>query len=55
MKLFLFFFWFLPVDLGMTRTTPLPDRQALDMILDKLQKCVLYILCTVMRSFFFMI
>lgn len=27
----------LPVP-GMTRTTPLPDRQALDMILDKLQK-----------------
>jgi hypothetical protein len=29
-------------DLGMARTTPLPDRQTLDMILDKLQKCVFH-------------
>jgi hypothetical protein len=31
-------------DLGTLRTTPLPDRNALEMILDKLQKCALHIL-----------
>jgi hypothetical protein len=30
-------------DLGTLRTTPLPDRNALEMILEKLQKCVFYI------------
>jgi len=31
------------VDLGTARTTPLPDRKALEMILEKLQKCVFHI------------
>jgi hypothetical protein len=33
-------FCLLLADLGMARTTPLPDRHTLDTILDKLQKCV---------------
>jgi hypothetical protein len=31
------------LDLGTARTTPLPDRKALDMILEKLQKFVAHI------------